>query len=187
VECGGGEGTDERGEEYADDAGVDASQGGAKVGAGAEGVPEGKNGKHQKKARKEDAEEGGEAVERSVVGRYTDGGAEVSGEGEEWAGESLRCSVPSEEGWLGEPVWGDYRGFEQGENDVASTEDESSAAIERGGEGGQGCGVSAGGEFGDEEENKEEGSSDEAGGPGDRGGWGFDVLGERLSAFFAAE
>ena len=76
----------------------------------------------------------GEAVERGVVCGDADGGAEVGGEGEEWAGNGLGCSVTSEEGWLGDPAGGDDGVIEKGKNDVATAEDEGSAAIEGGGE-----------------------------------------------------
>ena len=95
-------------------------------------LQKGEDGGHEEETGKEDADERGEAVERGVVSGNTNGGAEVGAEGEEWAGDGLRCSIASEEGGLGEPAGGDYGGFEKGKDDVASAENESAAAIEGG-------------------------------------------------------
>jgi hypothetical protein len=179
----GGEGADECGEEDSYHAGIDAAEGRTKVGAGAEGAPKGEDGEHKEKAGQEDADQGGETVERGVVRGDADGGAEVGGEGEEGAGNGLGCSVTCEEGRLREPAGGDDRGLKQGKDYVASTEDEGTTAIEGGGERDEGCGAGASGEFGGDEEDGEERCCDEAGGAGDGRGWGVEGLG----AFFAAE
>jgi len=177
VERGSGEGADKGGEENSDDARIDSAKGRAKGGAGAEGAPKGEDSGDEEQAGKEDADEGGEAEERGVVRGNADGGTEVCGEGEEWAGNGLGCSVTGEEAGLGEPAWGGDCGFKQGKDYVASTEDERSAAIEGGDERDEGCGAGAGGQFGGDEEEQEESCGDKAGGAGDGRGWGFEGLG----------
>jgi len=178
VDRGGGERADECGEEDADDARVDAAQGGAQGELGAEGGPEREDCEHQEQAGKEDAEERGEAVERGVMSGHPDGGAEIGCEGEEGSGHCLGCSIAGDEGGLGEPVWRNDGGFEERKDDVAATEDKGPAAIESGGNWEERCGVRVRGELGGDEEQREESACDQAGGAGDGRGWG---VGRRVS------
>ena len=163
VDAFGEDGGVEGGEEDSDDGGVGAAEGGLGPGLGAERVPERESAADEEPGGEEDGEEAPEAVEPGGDLRLAvHGGAEVGGEGEEWAGDGLGGAVAGEELVVGEPVARDDFGAEEWEDDVAAAEDEGAGAVEAVEEA-PGFAVGGGGEGGKDEEEREEEEKGEGG------------------------
>jgi len=138
----GPERVDEGGQKYAEYGCVDALKGGSKGAVCAQAEPEREYGYDGEQAWGGESDKRDDSVENCAcdVGR---GGlslccsAEIGGEGEERAGQSLGGAVSGEEDLRRDPAWADDRVGEHGEEGVASAEDETAGAVE-GGEKGEG-------------------------------------------------
>ena len=129
----------ERGAEHTDHRGIDAAHRRLRAGAIAQRVPERQHPDENEDPGKEDADQR-QRRPGEAVGRQSDHGAQIGGEGEERSRHRLRSAVAGKKGIIADPA-GRHDGLpQQRQHDMAAAEHQRAGAIERGEQAAAACG-----------------------------------------------